>query len=204
MRRTFKSLSGLFTILLTASSPVWAQGIAAGSGEVAGTIGISSIKGVDANRHLLYGFSGFYNVTPWLALGGDYIYQSMGSQTLSGVTGSGHLQLIGPVARFSVDATSTVLPYVLVGGGALNYHAAVSSGNLSIGASQNGLYFVTGGGASIYASERWGIRPEFRYARLHFNSNTIQGITVPTYGENDYQGTVTIFYQFGGRRSIRN
>ena len=204
MRRTFKSLSGLIFILLAVSSPVWAQGIAARSGEVAGTIGISSIKGVDGSRHPLYAFSGVYNVSPWLALGGDYTYQSMGSQTLSGLTASEHLQLIGPVARFSVEGNNTVVPYVLVGGGAAILHAAVSSGNVSIGASQNGLYFATGGGASIYAGQNWGIRPEFRYARLHFNSTSIQGISIGSYGQNDYQGTVTVFYQFGGRRSIRN
>ena len=43
--------------LLLLSSPVWAQGVVAHSGEVAGTVGFSNLTGVDGDKHVNFGAS---------------------------------------------------------------------------------------------------------------------------------------------------
>lgn len=200
-----RGLSGLFIILLVISSAARAQGIARRSGEVGGTIGYNNLKSIDNGRYATFGVSGAYNLSPWFALGGDYTFQRLGTIAVASTTGSEHLQLIGPVARFSANNASRLVPYVVVSGGGAVLQAAVALLNNSVmSASQKGFYFGVGGGASIYGGHNWGVRPEFRYERLHFNSTTIQGSSVGSFGQNDYQGTVTVFYQFGGRGSIRN
>ena len=204
MRCTLKSFCVSLIFLLAVSSPAWAQGIAAGSGEVTGNIGFSNLKGVDNGRHVSLGGSGTYNLSQLVGVGFEYNFQMMGSQTISGITGSEHLQMYGPVARFALARSTRVVPYVLVAAGGVSDRAAVSAGNVSMSAAQKGFYFGFGGGASIYAGNNWGIRPEFRYERQHFNSTAIGTSTVGSYGQNYAQGTVAIFYQFGGRRSQRN
>ena len=102
MRRTFKSFGGLFLILLVVTSPVRAQGIAAGSGEVGGTIGYSNLKSIDNGRYASFGVSGAYNLSPWFALGGDYTYQRLGTIAVASTTATEHLQLIGQIGRAHV------------------------------------------------------------------------------------------------------
>ena len=199
IRCTLKSFCVSTILLLAVSSPALAQGIAPGSGEVTGNIGFSNLKGIDNSRHISFGGSGLYNATKMVGIGFDYNYQMMGSETIGGVKVSGHLQTYGPVARFAFSNPSRVIPYVLVAAGGASLHAGASSGNVSVGASQGGFYFGFGGGASIYAGSNWGIRPEFRYERQHFNSTTIQGTPVQSGSQNYAQGSVSIFYQFGGK-----
>jgi Outer membrane protein beta-barrel domain len=201
MRCTLKSFCTATVVLLAVSSPALAQGIAAGSGEVTGNIGFSNLKGVDNSRHISMGGSGTYNLTQLVGVGFEYNFQSMGSQTISGIKGSEHLQMYGPVARFALMKSARVVPFALVAAGGVSDRVAVSAGNVSMSASQGGFYAGFGGGASIYAGNNWGIRPEFRYERQHFNSTSIQGISVGSYGQNYAQGSVAVFYQFGGRRS---
>jgi hypothetical protein len=203
MRYTFKSFCSSMVFLLAVSA-VHAQGISTGSGELAGNVGFSNLKGADNNRHVTFGGSALYNLTPVAGVGFEYHFAPMGSLTEGGVTATGHMQLFGAVGRFSLIDSGRVIPYVLVAAGGNSLHAAASAGNVTVSASQNGFYFGFGGGASIYAGNNWGIRPEFRYVREHFNSTSIQGISVDPFGQNDYQGSVALFYQFGGKSSSRN
>ena len=192
MRCILKSFC-VSTMFVLALSGISQAQIASGSGEVAGDIGISSVQGANNSRgHVFLGASAAYNVLPNVALGFEYNYQLLGSTTQFGVTESGHLQLVGPVVRVALSESSHVVPYVLGDGGYANVHASASAGSISASASQNGSYFGFGGGASIYAGPNWGVRPEFRYDRIHVGSGT-----------NDVQGLVSVFYQFGGKRSMK-
>jgi Outer membrane protein beta-barrel domain len=203
MRYTGKSFC-ISLVFLLAVSTVHAQGISTGSGEASGNIGFSNLKGADNNRHVTFGGSALYNLSPVAGLGFEYHFAPMGSLTQGGVTATGHMQLFGGVARFSLTDSSRVVPYVVVAAGGNSLHAAASAGNITVSASQNGFYGGFGGGASIYAGTNWGIRPEFRYVREHFNSTSIQGISVSSFGQNDYQGSVAVFYQFGGKSSSKH
>jgi hypothetical protein len=204
MRCTLKSFCVSMTFLLAVSSPVLAQGVSAGSAEVTGNIGFSNLKGIDGSRHPSLGGSGTYNLSSVVGVGFEYNYQMMGSETISGVTGTERLQTYGPVARFALAKSSRVVPYVLIAGGGESMHVVASEGNISVAASQGGYYVGFGGGASIYTGTNWGIRPEFRYERQQFTATTIDNMLVGGFGQNYAQGTVAIFYQFGGRRSQRN
>jgi hypothetical protein len=191
-------------VFLLAVSTAFAQGISTGSGEVSGNVGFSNLKGADNNRHATFGGSALYNLSPVAGVGFEYHFAPMGSLTMGGVTATGHMQLFGGVGRFSLTDSGRVVPYAVVAVGANNLHAAASSGNITVSAGQNGFYFGFGGGASIYTGDNWGIRPEFRYVREHFNSTTIQGSAFGSFGQNDYQASVGVFYQFGGKSTSKH
>jgi hypothetical protein len=199
MRFSYKSFSASMILLLASSSLALAQGIAPGSVDVAGTVGYAHVDGVTSKNHFTFGPAAVYNLNPEVAVGGEYSYTPLGSETLFGATGSEHLQLFGPVARFSFTQSSRAVPYVVVAGGAVDEYAAVTYEGLKVAASQKGYYFAFGGGVSLFAGAGWGIRPEFRYARQHFNETNIDGTLFESFGQNDIQATVSIFRQFGGR-----
>jgi hypothetical protein len=203
MRSTLKSLCVSTVFLLAASGVALGQGVAAGSVELAGNVGFSSIKGVDNDRHVVFGGSGAYNLSQLVAIGFEYSYNPLGSLTEDGATGSEHLQLYGPVARFSLAESSRVVPYVLVAAGGSSLDAVASDQNVSLSAAQRGYYFGAGGGVTLYVGSHWGIRPEFRYERQQFNATTIQGFQVASFGQNEYQGSAALFYQFGGTQRMR-
>ena len=202
MRCTLKSFCVSLVFLLAVSSPVWAQGIAAGSGEVTGNFGYAHVNGITSKNHVSFGSSVVYDLNQIVALGGEYNYQPLGSETIyPGITGTAHLQTYGGVARFSLTKSPSVVPYALAGFGGTDLSTAVSVQNITFGVSQKGCYFASGGGATIFACPRWGIRPELRYERQQFNSTTIGVDSVGSFGQNDVQATVSVFYQFRGRRS---
>ncbi|HEV2646905.1 MAG TPA: outer membrane beta-barrel protein [Acidobacteriaceae bacterium] len=203
MRCLVKSLCVSIMFVLVYSVTAQAQGIATGSGEVTANLGFSSVKGTDNGRHPFFGFSGAYNVAPFAAVGFEYNYHPLGSVSDSGFTGSEHMQLLGPVVRFSLPQATRVVPYFLVDGGYVSDHASVSGQGVSIGATRSGGYFGLGGGASIYAGNNWGVRPEFRYDREHFGATNVQGVSIASSGQNDVQFSGAIFYQFGGKRSMK-
>lgn len=200
MRFILRSLAGSLLFLLATSSPIRAQSIPPRSGEVSGNVGFSSLKGVDGSRHIFFGGSSAYNLSQSAAIGFDYSYQSMGSLRVGGANGTEHLQLFGPVFRLGLNRFPRAVPYLLVGGGGAVMKTIASSGNVGAGASRIGAYFGVGGGISIYANRHWGIRPEFRYERHEFPSTTISGTSLFSFGENDAQGSLSLFYQFGGTR----
>jgi|ERR1039458_2103244 hypothetical protein len=203
MRSLYKSLCASTAFLLVLSSPALAQGIAAGSGEVAGTFGYAHVDGVTSYNHFPFGGSGIYNLNQVAAVGFEYSYTPLGSETISGVSASEHLQTYGGVARFSFSESS-VVPYVVVGFGGASEKAVASYQGVSASASQSGYYFGFGGGASFFFGPRWGIRPEFRYNREEFFATTIDGSSLAAAGQNDVRGTVSVFYQFGGRQSAKH
>lgn len=195
MRCTHKSFCASLVVLLAITCPAFAQGIAAHSGEAAGIFGYSHVDGVTSNNHFAFGGSGSYNFSPVVAAGFEYKYTPLGSETISGASASAHLQTYGGVARFSFAKASSVVPFVLVGFGGVNEKAVASSGGISASAGQSGFYFAFGGGATIFAGPNWGIRPEFRYERQQFVTNS----QFSSFGQNDVQGLVSVFYQFGGK-----
>lgn len=192
-------------VLLALSSSAVAQGIAPGSLDIAGSIGYAHVNGITSKNHVSFGPSVVYNLNPIVAVGGEYNYQPLGTQTIfPGFTGTAHLQTYGGLARFSLTKSPRVVPYALVGFGGADLYTAVSVLNVSFGVSQKGYNLALGGGAALFAGPRWGIRPEFRYQRQHFNSTTIGGSSVGSFGQNDVQATVSVFYQFGSGSSRRN
>jgi hypothetical protein len=200
-RRIFQSFSALVIFLLAISSLSLAQGIAAGSGEVAGAFGYAHVSGVTSNNHFTFAGSGIYNANHFVAAGFEYKYTPLGSETIEGITGSGHLQTYGGVARFSFDESTGIVPYALVGFGGADLKAIVSAQNMNYSSSQGGFYFVFGGGATIFAGPHWGVRPEVRFERQHFDgssANTSNGVPVAAFGQNDIQALASLFYQFGG------
>jgi hypothetical protein len=194
MRSLYKSLCASTIFLLAASSPALAQGIASGSGEVGGTIGYAHVDGVTSNNHFAFGGSGIYNLNQVVAVGFEYSYTPLGSEAIEGIKASEHLQTYGGVARFSFSGSS-VAPYALVGFGGVDGKAVATYEGMTVSDGQSGYYFALGGGASIFFGPRWGIRPEFRYERQQFVANT----QFEAFGQNDVQGLVSVFYQFGGR-----
>lgn len=199
MRCKFKSFCVAMAFLLTASITVRAQGIAAGSSEVAGTFGYAHVDGVTSHNHSPIGGSAFYNINPNVAAGFEYNYTGLGSENIDGVTGTEHLQTYGGAARFTFIKSGRALPYAVVGFGGVDEKAIASYEGVSASASQGGFYSAFGGGVTLFAGKRWGLRPEFRYERQHFDGTTINGYPVGAFGQNDVQATVSIFYQFGGR-----
>jgi hypothetical protein len=202
MRCILKCSIAALVVLLTLSTPLRAQ-VAARSGDVSGNVGFSNLSGdetVDGNKHVAFGGAGAYNFSDWGAIGFDYSYQMLGSETASGVTVSGKIQSYGGVYRGYLSKSSRVVPYVLVAGGGFSETAVGTSGGMKVSASQNGYYIGFGGGASIYASPTWGIRPEFRYERQQFSATTVGGAALAAYGQNYALGTISIFYQFGGKK----
>jgi opacity protein-like surface antigen len=191
----YKSLCAFVIFLLAASSPALAQGIAAGSGEVSGTVGYARVDGVTSYNHFAFGGAGIYNFSHIVAAGFEYSYTPLGSETVMGANASAHLQTYGGVARFSFSESSDVIPYALVGFGGLNGKAVASIGNLSASASQSGYYYAFGGGVTIFVGPSWGIRPEYRYERQQFVANR----QFAAGGQNDSQALVSLFYQFGTR-----
>ena len=198
MRCLYKSFCASVIFLLAASSPTLAQGIAAGSGEVSGMLGYAHVDGVTSYNHFAFGGGGSYNLNQVVAVGFEYKYTPLGSETISGINASEHLQTYGGVARFSFS-DSSVAPYVLVGFGGIDGKAVASLGGMSASAGQTGYYTSFGGGASIFVGPRWGIRPEFRYERQQFVANS----QFSSFGQNDVQALVTVFYQFDGTQRQR-
>ena len=195
MRYLYKSLCASVIFLLAASSLALAQGIAAGSGEVSGTIGYARVNGVTSFNHFAFGGAGIYNLNQVVAVGFEYSYTPLGSETISGANASAHLQTYGGVARISFSESSDVIPYALVGFGGIDEKAVASFEAISASASQKGYYYALGGGVTIYVGPGWGIRPEYPYERQQFVANTQSG----AFGQNDSQALVSLFYQFGSR-----
>jgi hypothetical protein len=127
----------------------------------------------------------------------------LGSETASGITVSGHIQSYGAVYRGYLSKSSRVVPYVLVAGGGLSETAVGSAQGAKVSISQNGEYFGFGGGASIFVDPSWGIRPELRYERQQFSAETVDGSSFAAYGQNYVLGTISVFYQFGGKQSSK-
>lgn len=195
MRYLYKSLCASVIFLLAASSLVLAQGTAAGSGEASGTFGYSRVDGVTSYNHFAFGGTGIYNLNQYIAVGFEYNYTPLGSETIMGATASAHLQTYGGVVHFTF-CDSSVAPYALVGFGGIDAKAVASYEGLSASAGQSGYYIAFGGGVNIFVGPRWGIRPEYRYERQQFLANS----QFDSSGQNDSQALVSLFYQFGGRQ----
>ena len=202
LRPSFPSRWLALACLLFLASTVLAQGATGGSVDVAGKVGFSDVVGVDNNKHVSFGGAVAYNLSPQLAVGGEFDDLPLGSVTSSGVTAGGSMKLFGSFLRFSLTK-SRISPFVSVAGGGALLDAVGRTQGISVSAGDNGAYFGLGGGATFFvgANSNWGIRPEFRYSREQFSATTIGSTYIPAAGQNDVRGTVSVFYQFGGKHS---
>jgi len=192
MRRTLMSPCALLiAFLATTTCAAFAQN-AAGSVEAAGTAGYAHFSGL-SDSHFILGASAFYNFNKTVAVGFEYTYASLGSENLGGVNLSGHKQSFGGAGRFSMGKSRRVVPYFLAGFGGVTEKGTGSAGGFTESSSPSGYYYAIGGGASLFASSQWGVRPEFRYERQQFDAST----GTNAYGQNDVQVIVSAFYQFG-------
>ena len=220
MRSILKCSIAALVVLLCVSCPVRAQFVA-GSHEVSGNIGFSNLTGVDGNKHVAFGGAGVFNLTKWASIGGEYSYQMLGSSSTtitqyetdailpngirataggtSGINVSAHINSYGAIYRASLTKSSRIVPYALVAGGGIAATEGTTYQGANVSFSQNGYYFGFGGGVSFYVRSSWGVRPEFRYERQHFMSTTVDGDSIPSSGENYALGTVSVFYQWGGK-----
>jgi hypothetical protein len=191
------------SLFLTILSSANAQGVVAGSAEAAGSFGYSSLSGVDNKRHFNYGAEGAYNLSDKLAVAGEYTYMPMGSAQVyvdeGSASESGKYQQFGGSVRYSLTSSRHVVPFVVGGFGFARQSATASINLVGIGsgsgsADLNGVYYSGGGGVSIYLHGGLGVRPEARYERQEFYQNGQSG------GQNLGLGTVSVFYQFGGKK----
>jgi hypothetical protein len=173
----------LFLLCVSLSSPAWAQGVVPDSVELAGTIAFNSHGGIDGNMHPSFTGSGAYNLWGKLAAFGEVGYQSLGSTLATKES----ITILGAGVRYYIKQSSRIAPYV-VGAGGFNRFNMTTVGQGTNHASSGG-YFAGGGGASLYLSENIGIRPEVRYQR------ELIGVASSF---NEVQGSVSVFFQFGG------
>jgi hypothetical protein len=173
---------------LVVSSAGYAQ-IADRSGDLAFDGGYSHIsKGTDFNdtniNRYTVGVSGGANLTPSVALIGEFNYMSMPQVQSVNIYMDGY----GAAVRFNVPTRGKAVPYGVFGGGGARLTAYESGASVT----SNGSYFGGGGGVSLYLGRTWGIRPEFRYNRFDFSYSGISANT------NTIAATVGAFFQFGG------
>jgi Outer membrane protein beta-barrel domain len=195
VKNVFIGLCITASIILVSSS-LQAQ-VLAHSGDVAGYAGYlyvsnfsntlsvcgSSCSAVSDN-HGIYGANGGYNITPYVAVLGDFSYVPVYSG--GGVTVS--TELYGGGVRLNMNPNSKVVGYGIftVGGDRLTGSESGSSTSVS------GYSISFGGGASCYLGPHWGVRPEFRYLRPEYS---VQGVS---FSFNSVAMTGGVFYQWGG------
>jgi hypothetical protein len=177
------------TILFVSSAPVQAQ-VLAHSGDVAGYAGYlytSNLGGSGSgisNNHGIYGVNGGYNVSPYIAIIGEYGYSPLFSQSGDAL----HAQLYGGGARFNLNPKSKVVGYGVFTVGGDKFTESVGGASASI----SGYYFGFGGGASCYIGKNWGVRPEFRYLRPEISQSGV------SQSYNSFAMAGGVFVQFGG------
>ena len=176
------------TILFVSSVTARAQ-VMGHSGDIAGYAGYLYVSDQNhdistSDNHGIYGFNGGYNVSPYVAIIGEYGFAPLYSQSGDSV----HGQLYGGGARFNFNPNSRVVGYGVftVGGDKFSLSGGGTSESI------NGYYFGFGGGASCYVGKNWGIRPEFKYLRPEGSSGGV------SQSFNSFAMTGGVFVQFGG------
>jgi len=210
-------MKGIVWLLFVAATSVVAvaQGVVPGSVEVSGNAGGDNQKGTDNKGHVNFGFGAAYNLSKPVTVGFDYAYQPLGTGDAGvgngvddyALSAKEHLQLFGGMARFSLLKNRHAVPYVVLAGGGVTLSANVTVTGYGPGAisgsssgSQSGGYAGGGGGVSVFLTHHLGLRPEVRYERLQFHSTDIDGYYAHGNGTNEVEGTLAVFYQFGGYR----
>jgi len=184
--------------LLALTVPAVAQGgVVAHSGDVAVNVGFGSQSGndtLDRDKHPSYGASGAYNFTKHVAFLGEYSYLSLGSE--HGI--DGRAELLGVGARYSLLPSKRIVPYVVAAMDLDRFSISQSASGITETESTKGFYLGLGGGASFYATNNWGIRPELRWEYQNFPSGPFND-SIKT-----VRGTVSLFYQWGGKGMSKN
>jgi len=184
MRCILKCSIAALVVLLTLSTPLWAQ-VLVHSGEVAGTY--SYVNSTGFSGHQGYGGSGGINLAKRVTLVGEYSYLSLSSLSANvGQTNSTTNELGGVAVRINFLSDQRIVPYVVIGAGIEHVNFKV------------GYYDAYGGGASIYLTKNIGVRPEFRYD-YELGITDVFGQPVYNY-QNVYQFSGSLFFQFGGRK----
>ncbi len=136
-----------------------------------------------------------YYVNKWIGLGGDFMYDAYGSQSLSGGQTSQPDEMTGlGIAKFQIRPDSNLRPYGLVGLGWGNLSDTVSGGTLS--AVSNGFAYALGGGVDYDITKNIVAGAELRWTNLTVNNN-FNGAGFHDVG--DLNILAHIGYKFGGR-----
>ena len=182
------------TFFLLIIAPSLQAQVISHSGDIAGSVGFghgnfsTSLGSPETNNHVQYGGSAGYNFSPDLTVFGEYSYMPMG--TFSGV--SFKTQLFGGGIRANFASSGKVVPYVTVAVGGNRFTGSESG----VAVSANGYYVGFGGGASLYISRNFGVRPEVRYERQSVTLTAGGGSS--TASSNVVVGSGSVFFQFGG------
>jgi Outer membrane protein beta-barrel domain len=208
-KRSFVRYCSAVLFVLALSISLRAQSIRPLSIDVAGNVGVGSLAGIYVNGqtlplnntlHAEYGASAGVNLTKHIAVVGEYNYLPQGSQIPPGssTTVNGSYWMAGGAVRIAPFQYKRYVPYLVGGGGYIHGNITAASGGVtSTIYSQGGDYVSYGAGVSIYIWHNLGIRPEFRQDRQVYAS--VNG-TTQTARQNANRGTVSIFYQFGGKK----
>jgi len=184
--------AGLTLLALTA--PLGAQGFASHAVDVAAGAGASSQSdnhSADGNIHISYTGSASYHLTSRLASGVEYSWLPLDSE--KGPNVGVHSQLMGLASRFTVLPSWHTAPYVVL---AVGYDRLSDVPTGSGSTAYNGIYGDAGLGLSVYATKHWGVRPEVRYEYQSYFSGPLSSF-------GSIRGTMSVFYQFGGKDSSK-
>jgi len=189
----------------TVAASVILLGTAAGAHAQANTFEVAAGGGLasyhsngNSSNKGQFSASASYNILSQVAVGFEYAYTPISSQTASGggytASVSEHLNSFGGVARFGLLKTVKAQPYIVVAGGGVKDTASgqVSGGGVTYkaSASDSGSYFGFGAGANFRLGKSgFGARPEVRYHRVSLDGT----------GINELNITGSLFYTFGGR-----
>lgn len=179
-----------FLTLAFLSSAGRAQSVLLKSVDAAGTVGFTSNGGADNNVHTSLGFSGGYVLYKNIEVLGEYSHQWMGSTNVL----RENIEHYGGGARYYFLANGRFAPYVVATAGYARFDTTqIPPDSLQQThdlTPDNTAYITAGGGASIYMSSWWGIRPELRWQRELLTDTNSYNLT---------QGSLSVFFQLGGK-----
>jgi hypothetical protein len=175
--------------LCALSSAALAQAVPARSIEGSGGLGFNSHNGIDNKMHTEYIGSASY--ARWGHIAGlvEGGHQSLGSTTAIKYS----TIFVGFGARYYFHEGNRMAPYFVVAGGYDHLGGRNIGSDVNLG--QHALYGGGGIGTSLYLNENIGIRPEIRYQAQLINVSS-----TASHQFNQVQGTISLFYQFGGKR----
>jgi hypothetical protein len=187
VRKIFVGLCVSALLLLVASAPLVAQ-VVAHSTDVAGFVADRNVSVPGTwGDYPYFGGSAGYNVNRSFTVLGEYAFMPMGS--VSGI--SFKQQQYGGAVHYNLLNVGRVGSYFVVAFNGDRFTESDSGASISA----NGYDVGFGGGWIFFCGNNWGIRPEVRAVKQHI------GELDPPLGPGLVyaSGTVSVFYQFGGR-----
>ncbi len=199
VKSVFAGLCLSAILFLIAPSLVQAQ-IAAHTTDLAGFIGGRNVIGPSDADIPYFGGSVGYNVVPSFTILGEYTFMPMGTGTQNGIKATENAQTYGGAIHYNLLNVGRVGSYFVA---SLDGEQATWTGKPSV----NGYTAGFGGGWIFFCGNNWGIRPEVRANRQelmnvpgggYYYTNFANG-PAGNYSTVYVSGTVSLFYQFGGK-----